>query len=392
MRNSELLNTSLSVAQDSLRVFSKKLDLDTEYLQGIFAIPVILKENMGNNAALYDPVEGKIYISLEWLDEISLNAMDRKYNKSKLVANVATVLVHEYLHAIRTVIYVNGFTLLDNNLIEQERKRLIQEKNGHDLTQYRMFLSDMLDRDYVKNFLYYIPIKVQKLKDYQYKVIVYDRQNKKFGVIENYNFKNNSQDILKSIGESLNKNKVVFDEIVYPCIRNEESSPVLCANCHYQYNGRLLEVKELASVKSIQELDDKLNQKEWQLQSYFDQQNALEEVLTQVVAYIVILSRKENSLNINNIIHKISAYVDYDEQLVLKVLEHEQENLLNWFMSGLWNPYYENYLEKIFGEDYNLFLKYISRLYVNGNVQEIAIEDTKEKADTLVRKIYKKEN
>lgn len=392
MKNSELLNDSLKVAQDSLKIFVKKLGINEEYLNGIFAIPVILKKNMGNNSALYDPAKGKIYISCDWLDEISLEAVYQKYNKSKLVANIATVLVHEYLHANRTVIYVNGFTLLDTNLVEQERKRLLQEKNGHDLTQYRMFLSDMLTRDYVKNFMRYIPVKVQVLYNDQYKVVVYDRQQKKFGIIYNYNFKNNSHDILKSIGESLNQDKIIFDEIVDPFISNEESNPVLCANCHYQYNGRLLETKDLENVKSIQELDNKLDQKEWQLRSYFDRQNALEEVLTQVVAYIVILSKNADTLNIDNIIHKISDYVNYDEQVVLKVLQHEQERLLNWFISGLWDPYYENYLEKVFGEKYNLFLNYVSKLYVNSNVKGIAIEDTKEKADALVRKIYTKEN
>ena len=110
-------------------------------------------------------------------------------------------------------------------------------------------------------------------------------------------------------------------------------------------------------------------------------QNYFEEVITETIANIVILSRNDRSLNLENINEIIQKHEqDQDIKIGSQIINNMGIDLLRWFMTAAYESQYYDKFEKTFNDKYDEFLKNISKIYnkttQNKSVSIKLIEET----------------
>ena len=310
---------------------------------------------------------------------------------NNVTSNVAATLVHEMIHANRTVMINNGLNAL--NIKEKEEEELIkyaQQKAGHDLNQYRMLLSDVLYKPFVKDFKKFIPIKVKLNNDSSYTVIAYNRETKDYNEFANQKFnsklENGIDEFLHQIGIELNSqnNKHQITSIIYSFINKKDQPQVLVASDYYHpYSDteRLVHGRENLTPKEfLSQLDEKINN----IINRLENANGFEEVLSDTLSYIIISTRNNQLLDLNlvttNIINSSTASVD--EKIAAKLIQQLGVDIIKWFLTSAYTDYYNDEFEKKFKERYDDLLLDFNDLYeanmYNDEPDQYSIDDLNE--------------
>lgn len=351
-----------------LKHFYELLGLDPDLLNYMDNIKIELVKSLpSGGCAQYLPTINTIVVNIEYIDDI-IEYIYKDFDNPKIVEkvklDVELTLVHELIHSNRVVLKSNG---LSNKNIDKVREMEKKKKiDGHDFFQYRLLLSNVLNKSYVSLFKRYIPFKVDLGGDNN-TVIAYDRLEKKYLVFKDQflNIDTNKDDdsIIKEIGIKLNNNinnYKINDEIDLfvdnnICIVSSFYSP-------YDKYGKLVLDSDFDDNTSYDELFKEKYSYAKEIMDY--NTYGLEEFLTETISRIVIKARNEKTLNIKQLCESVKDN-DYESgiNVIAEMIKSTDTDIINWFMTSAYSAYYNDYFEWAFQNEYYSILKELSYLY-----------------------------
>ena len=402
----DLVNEAKELAIKSMKHFYKLLNLDPDLLNYLNNIPIKIEKTKYDNSGEYLPKENYIIINTKEVEFMLGHIHQDPKNKDKknlVLANLAVTIIHEMLHANRTVLIDNGLNASNiSDKLDIEIIKHIQEKKGHDLNQYRMFLSDMLNKPYASDFKTYIPIKVKKNEDKTYTVIAYNRQTKNYDEFTNQKFKINQQKetdaLLHQIGIELNekKNNHQVTDTIYTFINNNKPDTLLAKDYYYPYlkSGRIVNGSDLPSKDiSTEEYIQIINKKTNDVIDRFENADGFEEIITETLADIIIMSRKKEQLDLKTITTTLYTTPEtfYDVKIGAKFIQKMGPEMIKWFLTSAYQAYYNDEMEKIFQEKYDDLLLDFNDIYGSVSYEEKPSEFSISDIDKIVdEKVTKK--
>ena len=226
-----LIQESKKIAVNSFKNFCINLNLDPDLFNHIYNIDISVENTYEDNLAEYDTQKNIIIINKFYISHLMKQSEKNIINENKIKLNLALTIVHEMLHANRTIFINDG---INNNII------INTIENGK------------------KN--------IESFDDY-------------VSLVSNFYMKQISSELLDKNYNNISK--IIFE----------------------QYN--------------------------------------FEETITETIAIIIILSRNDNNLDLNKITDKILNQNTYnDEKLMIKVIKDIGLKLLAWFMTSVYDDYY----------------------------------------------------
>lgn len=168
MKRKQLLLEAKKTAQYSINIFLDKLDINPEAFNHLYEIAMTIKPLEKNHEAQYDAnykigltTIPLITINETYLDGLLYYINNDIYDKDLVINNLASVMVHELLHANRTVYIaggINPYNLVDgfNDKLKKYKVRINMNSDNKD--KYILTAPD-----YYHN---YIDINLDNVKDY----------------------------------------------------------------------------------------------------------------------------------------------------------------------------------------------------------------------------------
>lgn len=398
-----LINEAKKIAIMSLKNFFHYLDLNPDAFEHIYNIP-IKTEVLDSALAQYFPDEFLIVINTEYLDE-QLNYINSNPSlKSNYILEIAVTLVHEYLHANRTIMINNGLAV--NTNIEKRAEVLTKLKNikeGHDLSLYSNLLIDALSKGYDSEFKKYIPLKVIKNSDGM-SVIVYNCDTNNYDEFRNIDFEiydgDNLSEFIHEIAKKLNNLNEKYES--YTTIKsffkseNDDAASVTIPDYIHQSNSQFINIDSIKPKISEEEyqfikrgIENTFNKNQDKLKY----QDAFEEIFVEVLSNIIVMSRNNKCINISEQAAKIinSESISQDEQIGAKLISKLDIEVFRWFMTSAYESCYDDRMSKIFEEEYDMFLLYMSKLYNLANDEsEYDISELENIEKIIEKKLVKK--
>lgn len=384
----KLLEEVKVISIDSLKNFFKLLDINPELLRYIDNIDIKIGKTDDDAPAQYNPYEKTITMGTEYFYDmlyyINNNSNDEKI-KRNVILNMAVTLVHEMIHVNRTMMVQDGVNPLTIwAKAEEESIKYQQLMKGHDLNQYRMFLSDMLNKPYISEFKKFIPIKRNVNEDGGYSIIAYNRETKNYNEFINQYF-NASMDggideYLHQIGIELNNEDNVHKPTttIYTFIKDNSNGyldvAVACDYYHpYSSSGRLVNGSDIPSSKiSTEEYKQILNKKVNGAIDRIENAMGFEEIITELLANIIVMTRNRQRLDLDEVTEIIynSSTVLPDERVMAKFIQQMGIPMLKWFLTSTFTDYYIDELEQIFQERYDDLLLDFNDLYESSQYED----------------------
>lgn len=350
---SKLIDEAKIIACDSLKRLFKNLELDSELFDHLFDIKIkTSKFDQKDLMAVYISKSFTIILNSNYLkaltDEIKLDSSERMIKLIKL--NLALTIVHEMLHANRTMMINNSLTL--NNYNQKYIYELVfnvQKNLGYDLDFYNNTLANMNTKKYKK----YVPIRVRKDKNNTVNAIVYNKESKNYEHFIINNFKDDVYSFSKNTYEFLKNEKPDCEIFNYGL----ESSIETASYYYHDFDKLILKHEEYSSKildSKIKAISKKLNI-----------QDDFEEVIIESIANVAIMSRKEENLNLQSVYNRLKSdeSVDRDLKMGLWFISEMGEDMIKWFLTSAYESHYDDKFEKHFDRKYIQLLKSFSRLY-----------------------------
>ena len=270
MTKEEIINESKKTAINAFKMFLRNINLDEQLFNHIYDIPIIIGRVIKDSSITeYDPEENFIVINEEDLQKYMDMINKGNVSETTVVINIAHNLVHEMIHANRT--------------IQQE----------------------------------YIPEKE----------------------IDEYD--NNEQ----------NNNEIMEDV---------QDEPVIDLVSKFYNKSEKISPKKKELIKT--------------------QQTSLEEIVTEALALIIIKTRNNNTLDLEEVNKEIQKReTNIENKIGLQIITNIGIEGLQWFMTAAYDDIYDDRFSKIFQEEYNNLLMDVDFLYrkQNNNYYEkkYSIED-----------------
>ncbi len=365
----KLVERTHTIAVESLRNFFSLLDLDPDLFKHLYDIEMNFDED--EDLASYSPITNEVSLNKQEYEDALYDIEDNPHRREDIEANLAVSIVHELIHANRTVLINNGVDLLNLERVKNnELINFVQTKQGYDLTILRAQLSEMLNKPYVKEFETYIPCDC-KSKDGIGDVIAYNRKTKnyeKFSGGDFYDdFSKDKDKFLLSVGLKLNTLNYESVDTIYSLV-GEDSRPLVA--CDYVDDYRPYFTKEDLSL-SLDEFQQELEYEYDEKAEKLDNKNALEETLTESFAIMAVMSRKHKSLDLDLLTTQIESNEEsVDLVVAARMIRALGKDTIKWFMTAAYEEYYRDELSNIFGDQYNRLLYDFSNLYnasINGD-------------------------
>lgn len=358
-----------NIATKSLKNFYRNLDIDPNLFEHIYNIPIKVEEL--DDLAVYYSHYFYIGFNKKYLLEMSeqLQTIEVPSYRTKILLNAALVLVHEMIHANRTTIISGGVNSINSETIKKrEFLKFIQEQDGYDINHYNSLLEVMLAKDYTSDFETFIPIKTKINRDGTYTVIAYNKKTGDYDQFKDQKFTAvMNEDIdafINSIGSELNdptSNHKVNKSIITSTIIEDKSIALTAPSYYHQYDGKLV-----GYDKSTSMLDYvvKLNEEEKLVKEKINKQEDLEEIITEALATIIIMTRNKPRIDLENVTKEVEA-VTGDKALLtgMKLIRAMGTDMVKWFMLSAYEDVYNDKMYLTFQEKYNDLLTDFSMVY-----------------------------
>ena len=363
----EKINDAKIIAMESINKFLLKLNLDPDafsHLQNI-NIKIVKYDTMGE----YRPNNNTIIISIKNL-------------KEKPTLEIALTLVHEILHANRSLFIYDGINAKELNELNKENvlsDKIVSTKK-HNINEYIYILEKKLTTEEKNKFPKYIPINITQNDDNTFNVIAHNKYTKHYEEFNNIVLNNNEKypngELFEIIGLILNdkNNNYISSKID---LIEKNNNKIITANDYYHPTNESDTINNLNIDHAVEIIDD---------------QNNFEEVMVESIAHIIIMSRNDNDIDLDKICNKLenSNTSDIDTTLCVKLIKAIGPNILKWFMLSCYEDTYYNMFLQTIQENYEELIQNFSYLYDTIIYNEEIDKDNVNNINYLINEISNK--
>lgn len=352
-----VLNKSLEVAINSLKNFIKNLGLNEEAFDHIYKIPIKLGNTTLDAPGEYSPDDFTININNDYFYDMASRI--NPTNENTIINNIALTIVHEMIHANRTIFIENG--LKASNIEDAMDSELIKRgelNKGHDVDLYDSLLSDVLKLKGYDEFKTYIPIRYILNKDKTGTLIAYNKETKNY---EEFNQKfdisfKDASEMIEELSKKINEEKYKPDYIIYT--PNTKDTDIVLSSDYYHDDYSVRKDVPMKQYAKLQ--NDKANE----IIDTLENQNGFEESLTETLATIIIMTRNDKELDLDRVTEKLMNSVSAeDEKIMARLINVMGKDMLIWFMKSAYESSYNDYMKNAFKDRYTDLLADVNDLY-----------------------------
>lgn len=352
----EYLNIARNRAYNSLKHFFKLLDIDYNLFAHLFNIDIkidydskFINEKDGL-CARYDTgtntKNNNVYISVYYINTMLDNLYDNKISRQDLINDLAVTIVHELLHANRSVIIDNEPTIYDKK-DREEYDLLLHEYN---IESYKEILDECINSGFYNYFDKIVPLKAVIHGNNCFSVVCYDKEKEAFYIYKNQKFGYNGENIftLFNIGIELNSNNFKHKiDVEIPYLKDKSFDDHIDDSADYFHQ------------KSTVRDENKENNR-------IVLQTNLEENLVEMIANLIVYSRKNDKIDLDLFKEHINTHgYRESEKLSFEILYRMGIDSIRWFILSAYEDEYDDKLYNAFKEKYDSLLNYFYSLENN---------------------------
>ncbi len=310
MKKSIIVEKATNISILAFEKFIKNINLEPSMYDHIYNIKVSYNKMPDDKIGEYNAVTNSININSNWLDELELD------NKS--ILNVANVILHEMIHANRTIIINNGLSL------SHVSDKLNNEINLYEIDTYK--LQNLFEKDIV----------IKRISIDNNECIIYNKKQKRINILE------------EDESGTLQLKKSIAD------IKHQEyEMPAVVCDYYHEYDNKVVKEK----CKTLDEYLKKFLKEVEEINEMIKRQDSLEETMTEVIALIILINRKKDYFNLEECCNKLKEnVVSVDEKIILSFLEKMDTEFIRWFFTAVYEEHYVNEYKNILKEEYDRFL------------------------------------
>lgn len=301
-RYNELVDTAVKRAWNSMGQFFKLYDFNPALFKHLFEIDVKISDEKNDSNSKY-PSKEENYIILysDYIDGLIAGLDEGRYSKQYVINDIATTVIHEVIHANRSVFVKDGcVTYIDE---EYDSEPAVVDEN-----YLNYLLSSVIsDEEYFNSYVV-VPIRVDYLGEDMYTVYAYNNVTNQYHIYENQQFRSSN---IHEIADELNTNRLRYTPTkTFACTRKFES-------IDYDSQEEAIDV-EISSA------------------------DYLEECLVEVIAKYILYSRKSKQFNLDAFVLSIEAEDTLPEyKLAAKMLAKMGEEVILWFILSYYDDFYD---------------------------------------------------
>lgn len=310
----EIITTAVNRAGSSLKHFFELLNLDSELFKHLCEIDVRVEELSDSNAKYNSREDHYISLSDSYLEGLFAGLEDGTYTKQYVLNDIATSIIHETIHANRTV-YVKDGNITYDVINLDEDDVVVDEAYLNSL-----MASVVVDEEYFNSYVV-VPIKVDLLDDDTYNVYAYNTVTNQYNIYENQQFRTSN---IHEIADELNTNRLRYTVTkTIPCTVKFES-------ISYE------DVEEVIDVQDVNNGD------------------FLEDCLVEMLARFVLYSRKSKRYNLDAFVESLKDEELLPEyRLALEMLHKMGMGVIMWFVLSYYDDFYDKKLYEIYKAKYD---------------------------------------
>lgn len=309
----EIITTAVNRAGSSLNHFFELLKLDPELFKHLWDIEVHVGETgEGLNAKYHSKEEHFITLNENYLESLFAGLDDGTYTKQYVINDIATSIIHETIHANRSVYVKDGNITYDVITLDEDNVVIDEEYLNSLMT------SVMVDEEYFNSYVV-VPLKVDLLENDNYTVYAYNTVTNQYNIYENQEFKTSN---IHEIADEINTNRLRYTVTkTIPCTVKFE-------NISYDDVEEVIEVRETNG-------------------------NYLEDCLVEMLSRFILYSRKAKRFNLDAFVESLSDEELLPEyRLALEMLHKMGMGVIMWFVLSYYDDFFDKKLYEIYKEMY----------------------------------------
>ena len=309
----EIITTAVNRAGSSLNHFFELLKLDPELFKHLWDIEVHVGETgEGLNAKYHSKEEHFITLNENYLESLFAGLDDGTYTKQYVINDIATSIIHETIHANRSIYVKDGNITYDVITLDEDNVVIDEEYLNSLMT------SVMVDEEYFNSYVV-VPLKVDLLENDNYTVYAYNTDTNQYNIYEHQEFKTSN---IHEIADEINTNRLRYTVTkTIPCTVKFE-------NISYDDVEEVVEVRETNG-------------------------NYLEDCLVEMLSRFILYSRKAKRFNLDAFVESLSDEELLPEyRLALEMLHKMGMGVIMWFVLSYYDDFFDKKLYEIYKEMY----------------------------------------
>ena len=309
----EVITTAVNRAGSSLNHFFELLKLDPELFKHLWDIEVHVGETgEGLNAKYHSKEEHFITLNENYLEGLFAGLDDGTYTKQYVINDIATSIIHETIHANRSVYVKDGNITYDVITLDEDNVVIDEEYLNSLMT------SVMVDEEYFNSYVV-VPLKVDLLENDNYTVYAYNTVTNQYNIYEDQQFRTSN---IHEIADEINTNRLRYTVTkTIPCTVKFE-------NISYDDVEEVIEVRETNG-------------------------NYLEDCLVEMLSRFILYSRKAKRFNLDAFVESLSDEELLPEyRLALEMLHKMGMGVIMWFVLSYYDDFFDKKLYEIYKEMY----------------------------------------
>lgn len=314
----EIITTAVNRAGSSLNHFFELLKLDPELFKHLWDIEVHVGETgEGLNAKYHSKEEHFITLNENYLESLFAGLDDGTYTKQYVINDIAISIIHETIHANRSVYVKDGKITYDVITLDEDNVVIDEEYLNSLMT------SVMVDEEYFNSYVV-VPLKVDLLENDNYTVYAYNTVTNQYNIYENQEFKTSN---IHEIADEINTNRLRYTVTkTIPCTVKFE-------NISYDDVEEVVEVRETNG-------------------------NYLEDCLVEMLSRFILYSRKAKRFNLDAFVESLSDEELLPEyRLALEMLHKMGMGVIMWFVLSYYDDFFDKKLYEIYKEMYEAVIE-----------------------------------
>lgn len=337
----ELLKIAIDRARNSIRHFFSLLDLDPNLFEHLYNLEVIIDRDNSiverNCCACFknsnDDFGCKIYVSSEYLDYLFSSILNTSMTRQEAIDDMADTIIHETLHANRSIIV--GNTTPSNNVN--------MNIMGHDREFFDELLMKVINSGTFDIYQRFIPIYKVNTINGICDVVAYDKETSSYNLYANESFEymkiGSSLDELLSIGLELNS-------------EGFNHTPTFT----YPYNNDMLSI--IDGAPSIYHQNDEMKD----VQEKIELQVRFEDMIIMALTKLVLYTRKSSKLDLEKFYNSLGEETSDSIKFAAQIFYKFGKEGVKWFMLSSYDEVYDDKLYKSFQEDYYRLLDVLAKI------------------------------
>ena len=331
----ELVSTGVKRAWSSISQFLKLYNLKPELFRHLFELDVKIDNSKSDfNAKYNSKSDNYITIYTSYIENLVDRLNDGTYTKQYVINDIATTIIHEIIHANRSVYVKDGSVcaILSDDSVDP--KTVTED--------YLNFLlsSVISDEEYFSSYVV-VPIRVDYLDNDTYNVYAYNTVTNQYHIYEKQTFKSSN---IHEIADELNTNRLRY-------------TPNRTLHCNQKF-------------ESI----DYSSQEESVLDIEITGSDYLEECLVEMISRFILYSRKSNIYNLDAFVKSVESENTLAEyKLVSKMMSKMGIDVIIWFIFSSYDDFYDEETYKKYKNKFDEIYSEYSKLASEND--EIAVND-----------------